>query len=111
MCQKWHTYSSTGIRKRIYYKKIDILDKYIDKIKEINIRAKRNKHGILGIFKDDTKYLNELINYKDNIWKDLNRLKACRECKCLECYLVCEFNACMKCDPNIKVSACDKEKV
>lgn len=98
------------LERRIYYKKINILNKYIGKIREMDIRVKNIKRGVFGIFKDDTMYLNELLDYKNDIKEDLNKLKTCSKCKCLECSLVCEFKACMKCDPNIRVSTCDKER-
>lgn len=100
--------SEEELDSRVYYKKIKVLDNYIEKIKETNIKA--DGKGILEIFKDDMQYAEELLNYKNNIQDDLNRLEVCSKCKCLGCSITCSFRSCMECSPNVKVIACDKSR-
>lgn len=93
---------------RIYNKKVNVLDKYINKIDEINIKA--DGKGLLDFLKDDSKYEYELFEYKKTIQNDLDKLETCSKCSCLECSIQCPFKSCRECSPNVRVAGCDRNR-
>lgn len=94
---------------RIFIKKSNILDEYIEEIKNSDIKA--NGKGILDFLKDDSKYVDELFEFKQRIQGELDRLEVCSRCECLKCSIICPFKACRECSSNIKVKACDRSNV
>lgn len=99
---------SEELNLRRFYSKLPILNDYVTKTKEIDMRA--DKKGVLDVFRSDEKFAEELKEYKNKIIFDLNKLEVCSKCKCLNCEEICPFSikGCNQCNPTSKIINCDK---
>lgn len=93
---------------RKYVVKLPIIKKYIDLLDAAE-KETANK-GIFKIF-GNNKYIDLLTMYKKDNEKDLNRLKNCSECACLNCSSACKFDSCLGCKEGAKIKKCDHSKL
>lgn len=105
----------TDISNRYFIKNIKILDKYSEKISEIEGMIGKTKKVLFFTVDDiDKEKVNMLIDecngYK-NQYKDVfEKMSFCRECKCLSCINDCKFSSCNTCFKRGKVTECDKKE-
>lgn len=93
---------------RKYVVKLPVVKKYIDLLDAAE-KENQNK-GIFKIF-GSNKYIDLLTMYKRDNEKDLNRLKNCSQCACLNCSASCKFDSCLGCKEGAKIQKCDHSKI
>lgn len=104
----------TDIENRYFVKNAKILDKYMEKIYEIEARLDRKKKVLFFKVEDvDKNEINRLVDeckeYRRNSRNIFEKLNFCRKCECLNCVSNCKFASCNTCGQRGKVTECDKE--
>lgn len=96
------------LNNRKYYPKIKVIKKYIELLNSTNTETKSK--GFFRGFGND-KYITLLEDYKKDNKEDLEVLKSCQNCQCLNCVSQCKFDSCDGCSHYGKVAYCDKKRV
>lgn len=96
------------LKSRNFYKKIDVLKEYLDKLDEADRKAEGE--GLFEVFKSDDKYKDEVIGFKNKVVNDLIKLNLCHKCKCLTCTKECKFKSCKYCRFDEYIYNCDTER-
>lgn len=104
--------SEKTLKIRRYSNKVDVLKKYIDLLDSSESEASHQKKKLFGgLFGDNDKYQSLLCSYKANNRSDMEQLKKCTTCSCLNCVQDCNFNSCAGCREGSIIKSCDHKKL
>ena len=97
-----------ALNKRKYTVRLPHLKKYIDLLNSAQVQV--SKESIFDIFKSN-KYIDLLEVYKHDNSEDLDQLKNCSKCVCLNCTAQCSFDSCLGCKKGSHIASCDHKKI
>jgi hypothetical protein len=100
--------NDVALNKRKYTVRLPHLKKYIDLLNSAEVQV--SKESFFDLFKSN-KYIALLEVYKHDNSEDLDQLKNCSKCVCLNCTVDCDFDSCLGCKKGSHIASCDHQKI
>jgi len=100
---------STVLNRRKYYTRLNVVKKYVDLLSSAETELKSK--GFFAKLGNTDKYANLLQDYKADNKENLNILKGCQKCQCLDCVADCKLDSCDGCAHYGRIAFCDKKRV